>query len=69
MFLQHVLTGDAVVVEDVAALVLAQGHEPVDDLLGGPDGVRGRGPRARRLLAPRTVEEAVLEGLRVGAVI
>ena len=33
VFLQHVLTGEAVVVEDVAALVLAQGPAPLDALL------------------------------------
>ena len=33
VFFQHVLTGEAVIVEDVAALVLAQGHDPVDGLL------------------------------------
>lgn len=70
VFFQHVLTGDAVVVEDVATLVLAQGHEPVDGLLlaldtpGAFDGeVHGIGD----CLAPRTVEEAVLEGLRVAS--
>ena len=34
VFLQDVLTGDAVVVEEVAALVLAQGQTPEDSLLG-----------------------------------
>ncbi len=70
VFFQHVLTGDAVIVEDVAGLVLAQGHDPVDDLLtaleapGAFDGeVHGIGD----CLAPRTVEEAVLEGLRVAS--
>ncbi len=72
VFFQHVLTGEAVIVEDAAALVLAQGHDPVNGLLtaleapGAFDGeVHGIGD----CLAPRTVEEAVLEGLRVGAAI
>ncbi len=72
VFLQHVLTGEAVIVEDVAALVLAQGHDPVDSLLtaleepGAYDGdVHGIGD----CLAPRTVEEAVLDGLRVATAI
>jgi hypothetical protein len=45
--------------------VLAQGHEPVDGLLEELEGydVRPVGD----CLAPRTVEEAVLEGLVVGA--
>ena len=72
VFFQHVLTDEAVIVEDVAALVLAQGHDPVDGLLtaletpGAFDGeVHGIGD----CLAPRTVEEAVLEGLRVASAI
>ncbi len=73
VFFQHVLTGEPVVVEDVASLVLAQGHEPVDDLataLAAPDAdFRGEVHLIGDALAPRTVEEAVLEGLRVGAAI
>ena len=70
VFFQHVLTGEPVIIEDVAGLVLAQGHDPIDSLLvelethGTFDGeVHGIGD----CLAPRTVEEAVLEGLKVAA--
>ncbi len=69
-FFQHVLTGEAVVVEAVAALVLAQGHDPVDDLLGAletPGVFAGEVHGIGDCLAPRTVEEAVLEGLQVAA--
>ena len=64
VYLQHTLTGEPVVIGDVAALVLAQGHEAVDDLLTELEGfdLRAIGD----CLAPRTVEEAVLEGLVVG---
>jgi 2,4-dienoyl-CoA reductase-like NADH-dependent reductase (Old Yellow Enzyme family) len=72
VFFQHVLTDEAVVVEGAAALVLAQGHDPVDTLLtaledpGAFDGeVHGIGD----CLAPRTVEEAVLEALKVASAI
>jgi 2,4-dienoyl-CoA reductase-like NADH-dependent reductase (Old Yellow Enzyme family)/thioredoxin reductase len=78
VFLQHTLTEDAVVVEDVAALVLAHGHLPESTLLealaaradlrsasGRPIEIHGVGD----CLAPRTVEEAVLEGLRVSTAI
>lgn len=69
VYLQHTLTGEPVLVEDVAALVLAQGHDPVDELLlaladTGAD-VHGIGD----CLAPRTVEEATLEALRLAAAI
>jgi 2,4-dienoyl-CoA reductase-like NADH-dependent reductase (Old Yellow Enzyme family) len=66
VYFQHVLTGDAVVVEDAAALVLALGHEPVDDLVDALAGYPGDVHPVGDCLAPRTVEEAVLEGLRVG---
>jgi len=67
-YFQHVLTDEPVILDDVAALVLAQGHTSVDGLLrelqeaGGRE-VHGIGD----CLAPRTVEEAVLEGLKVAA--
>jgi 2,4-dienoyl-CoA reductase-like NADH-dependent reductase (Old Yellow Enzyme family) len=74
VFLQDVLTGEAVVVEDTAGLVLAQGQVPDDGLLteleaevasGAPYEVRGVGD----VLSPRTIEEAVLEGLRAAVAI
>lgn len=67
-YFQHVLTDEPVIIGDVAALVLAQGHTSVDGLLrelveaGGRE-VVGVGD----CLAPRTVEEAVLEGLRIAS--
>ena len=64
---QHVLTEEAVVVEDVSALVLALGHEPVDDLLAGLDGYPGEVHAIGDCVAPRTAEEAVLEGLKVAS--
>lgn len=78
VFLQHTLTEEAVIVEDVAALVLASGHLPETSLLdelteredlqsaaGRPIEVHGIGD----CMSPRTVEEAVLEGLRVATAI
>jgi hypothetical protein len=72
VFLQDVLTSEAVVVEDAAALVLAQGTVPDDGLLveleAAADGsfrVVGVGD----VRTPRTIEEAVLEGLRAAVAI
>ena len=65
MYLQHVLTGEPVLVEDVAARVLAQGSTSVDQLatdLAGEVEVHLIGDA----LAPRTVEEAILESLVMG---
>jgi 2,4-dienoyl-CoA reductase-like NADH-dependent reductase (Old Yellow Enzyme family) len=65
VYLQHVLTGEPVLIEGIGGLVLAQGHEPVEvlgaQLAGGSWDVHLVGD----CLAPRTVEEAVLEGLQV----
>ena len=66
VYLQHLMSGDAVVCEDVDTLVLAQGHTPENDTetmlrkLGVPHHLVGD------CISPRTAEEAVLEGLRVG---
>ena len=66
VYLQHVLTGEPVIVEAVSALVMSQGHESVNDL---EQGLRSSGTAVHMVgdcLAPRTVEEAVFEGLKVG---
>jgi pyruvate/2-oxoglutarate dehydrogenase complex dihydrolipoamide dehydrogenase (E3) component len=73
VYLQDVLTGDAVIIEDAAALILATGHVPhgalLDELTAvAADGgfeVRGIGD----VLAPRTIEEAVLDGLKAGVAV
>jgi pyruvate/2-oxoglutarate dehydrogenase complex dihydrolipoamide dehydrogenase (E3) component len=67
VYLQHVLTAEPVMLE-AAALVLATGHDPVDALLReleerGEIEVHGVGD----CLSPRTAEEAVLDGLKVGS--
>jgi NAD(P)-dependent dehydrogenase (short-subunit alcohol dehydrogenase family) len=63
VYLQHVLTDEPVLVESVAGLVLACGSEPASELFSE---VAGQGlPHVAigDCLSPRTVEEAVLEGL------
>ncbi len=69
VYLQHELTGEPVMVGDVAALVLAQGHESVtgllDELTAGASGFTGEVHAIGDCLAPRTVEEAELEALQV----
>ena len=73
VYLQHVLTGEPVIVDDVAALVLSQGHASVTglyDALATPEsGYTGPVHAIGDCLAPRTVEEAVLEALQVAAVL
>lgn len=67
VYLQHVLTGEPVVVDDVAALVLSQGHDAVTELADALADYPGEVHAIGDCLAPRTVEEAVLEGLQVAS--
>jgi 2,4-dienoyl-CoA reductase-like NADH-dependent reductase (Old Yellow Enzyme family)/thioredoxin reductase len=69
VYLQHVLTGEPVVVEPAVALVLAQGHRPVTELADAlaAEAFPGQVHLVGDCLAPRTVEEAVLDGLVVGS--
>ena len=67
VYFRHGASGEALVLEDVDTLVLAQGHEPVltlaDALADWPGEVHLIGD----CLAPRTAEEAVLDGLRIAS--
>ena len=66
VYLQHTLTGEPVMHEQAAALVLAHGGESVDELTHELAGSGVAVLSAGDCLAPRTVEEAVLDGLRAG---
>jgi hypothetical protein len=63
VYLQHVLTDEPVVLDGTAGLVLACGHLPdtslLEQLSAGSTPVVGIGD----CLSPRSIEEAVLEGL------
>jgi 2,4-dienoyl-CoA reductase-like NADH-dependent reductase (Old Yellow Enzyme family) len=65
VYLQHIASGEAVIIESVDTLVLCTGHMPVNDLADALEGdafdVRIIGDAA----SPRTAEEAVYEGLQV----
>jgi 2,4-dienoyl-CoA reductase-like NADH-dependent reductase (Old Yellow Enzyme family)/thioredoxin reductase len=67
VYLQHVLTEEPVLLEGVDGIVLACGHESVNELLVSlqDEGLPAVG--VGDCLAPRTVEEAVLEGLVVAS--
>jgi 2,4-dienoyl-CoA reductase-like NADH-dependent reductase (Old Yellow Enzyme family) len=66
VYLQHLMSGEAVLCEGVDTLVLCQGHDPADAVeailrdLGLPHRLVGD------CVSPRTAEEAVLEGLLAG---
>jgi len=63
VYLQHVLTDEPVLVEGAAGLVLACGAAPDRALLDELDAAGLNAVGVGDCLAPRTVEEAVLEGL------
>lgn len=63
VYLQHVLTEEPLLVEGVAGLVLACGSSPAGELLETLESAGVPAIGIGDCLAPRTVEEAVLEGL------
>ncbi|MDH5356859.1 MAG: FAD-dependent oxidoreductase, partial [Gammaproteobacteria bacterium] len=69
VYLQHTMSDEPVICEDVDTLVLCQGHTPFNPL---EDWVRTNGIEchlAGDCLAPRTAEEAVLEGFQAGLLV
>ncbi|QYX56544.1 FAD-dependent oxidoreductase [Roseovarius sp. SCSIO 43702] len=66
---QHVLSGEPVEMEATDTLVTALGHAPDTALARALDGWAGELHEIGDCLSPRTVEEAVLEGLRAGAAV
>jgi len=69
VYMQHVMSEEAVLCREVDTLVLAYGHESVIDLYAELDGKVEALYAIGDCLSPRTAEEAVLEGLKVGAVV
>jgi 2,4-dienoyl-CoA reductase-like NADH-dependent reductase (Old Yellow Enzyme family) len=69
VYLQHMSSGEPIVCEGVDTLVLALGHEQETKTATDLDDWQGELHRIGDCVAPRTAEEAVLEGLKVGAAI
>ena len=63
--MQHNVTGEAMTFEQVDTLALSLGHQRVDGLIEELKGIAPIYPIGD-CLAPRTAEEAILDGLRVG---
>jgi 2,4-dienoyl-CoA reductase-like NADH-dependent reductase (Old Yellow Enzyme family) len=67
VYLQHISSGEAVVIDKVDTLVLCTGHLPVEEL---SDSIEGLGIEVHVIgdaASPRTAEEAIYEGLKVAA--
>ena len=69
VYLQHVLTDEPVLLDHVAAVVLATARRPASDLADELGTMTIPVQLVGDCLAPRTVEEAVLDGLRVATAI
>lgn len=65
-YFQHIASGEAVILEGVDTLVLAQGHHAVSELSEELAGLGLELHEVGDCVSPRTAEEAVLEGLQVG---
>ncbi len=66
VYLQHTTSGEPVVCEGVETLVLALGHRSETELEASLSDFPGEVHFVGDCLAPRTAEEAVFEGLKVG---
>ena len=67
VYLQHVGSGEAVVIDKVDTLVLCTGHTPVDELSDALEDMNVEVRVIGDAASPRTAEEAVYEGLSVAA--
>jgi 2,4-dienoyl-CoA reductase-like NADH-dependent reductase (Old Yellow Enzyme family) len=65
-YFQHTLSGEPLVMEGVDTVVTSLGHQPVTTLADQLSSWSGDVHQIGDCLAARTVEEAVLEGLRIG---
>ncbi|MCZ4354472.1 FAD-dependent oxidoreductase [Roseovarius aestuarii] len=66
-YFQHTLSGEAVIMEETNTLVTALGHQPLLELVDALHDWPGEVHQIGDCLSPRTVEEAVLEGLKTAA--
>lgn len=69
VYMEHCASGEPILFEDIDTLVLSQGHDRVADLEAELEGFPGEIHVIGDALTPRTAEEAVLEGLKVGCAI
>ena len=66
-YFEHVSSDQPLVLEDMDTMVLALGHAPVDELEADLAGYDAELIAIGDCFSPRTAEEAVLDGLKVGA--
>ena len=69
IYMEHCASGEPMIFEGIDTLVLSQGHDRVAELETEFEGFAGEVHVIGDALTPRTAEEAVLEGLKVGRAI
>jgi len=69
VYMQHSASEQPILFEDIDTLVLCLGHEPVDDLSAALSECTPEVHMIGDCLSPRTAEEAVYEGLKIGSAI
>jgi hypothetical protein len=67
VYLQHVGSGEAVVIDKVDTLVLCTGHTPVEELSDSLESLDVEVRIIGDAASPRSAEEAIYEGLKVAA--
>lgn len=67
VYMQHTASDVPIIFDEVDTLVLSQGHLPVDHLLLDLDGAAPEIHAIGDCLAPRTVEEAIFEGMKIAS--
>ena len=65
IYFHHASSGDAIMIEGVETLVLSQGHDSVNTLKDALKDIELAVHIIGDALTPRTVEEAVLDGLKL----
>lgn len=66
VYLQHIASGEPVVIDKVDTLVLCTGHLPVNELSDALEDFRAEMHLIGDAASPRTAEEAVYDGMRAG---
>jgi 2,4-dienoyl-CoA reductase-like NADH-dependent reductase (Old Yellow Enzyme family) len=69
VYMEHAASGEPMIFESVDTLVLSQGFDRVADLETELEGFAGEVHVIGDALTPRTAEEAVLEGLKIGRIL
>lgn len=69
VYMEHCASGEPIIFEDIETLVISQGHDRVAELETELEDFGGEVHVIGDALTPRTAEEAVLDGARIGCLV